>query len=185
MPEASEITTPKTEVQNLSGFLDRLRDVLDPEEMAKATAAFKPGTEAPVDEVATDAPTAAKPQSVDGAANLTRPLELGVTALVSVVLALGLFTMVAKPSSPAISFATLDANIAVAKYLETPGVADLDEQAFGAAVTEFHKALEVEMKQFSTESGRVLLSGSVVFAGEVPDVTDKLTSAAMAKVGVK
>ncbi len=52
-------------------------------------------------------------------------------------------------------------------------------------MTEFHKALEVEMKQFSAESGRVLLSGSVVFAGEVPDVTDKLTSAAMAKVGIK
>jgi Type-F conjugative transfer system protein (TrbI_Ftype) len=185
MSEADGSKSPKAEVQNLSGFLDRLRDVLDPEALAKATAALKPEPEPVGQKVAADDPAQEKPASVEGVSNLTRILELGVTALISVGLALALFTFVAKPSKPAISFATLDANIAVAKYLETPGVADLDEQAFGAAVSEFHKALEVEMKQFSINTGRVLLSGSVIFAGDVPDVTDKLTALAIGKVAKK
>lgn len=182
MSDANEPTPPKAEVQNLAGFLDRLRDVLDPEAMAKATAALNSDTDMTPAEVAPGAPPVERAGAVEGTGMFTRILELGVTSLVSVVLALVLFTVVAKPSKPAISFATLDANIAMAKYLEAPGVTDLDEQAFGAAVTEFHKALEVEMKQFSVTTGRVLLSGSVIFAGDVPDVTTKLTEAAMAKV---
>jgi hypothetical protein len=203
MSEGEEATPPKAEVPDLTAYLDRLRGVLNDEELAKAEFALRKtyaanevetsgaavALQAPVSVAAPEVqPALVKPEGVspDAPSSFMRMLELGVTALVSVVVALVLVSLFGKPpAKPAISFAMLDANIAMAKYLETPGVADLDEQAFGAAVTEFHKALDAEMKQFSVTTGRVLLSGSVIFAGDVPDVTNTLTGAAMEKVARK
>lgn len=177
----AEHPAEKATVQNLPEFLEKLRGVLSADDLAKAEAALgtapaaqPPETPAPSDRVADDPVVLAQPNA------LMRYLELGVTALVAISVALVLFTVASPRPKPAISFAMLDPNIAVAKYLETPGVADLDEQSFGTAVTKFHKALEVEMQRYSKETGRVLLSGAVVFAGDVPDVTAMLTDAARA-----
>lgn len=176
------MTAEKATVQNLPEFLEKLRGVLSADDLAKAEAALGAPAVAQTPDVSTETP----PANAGGVAlmqpsNLMRYLELGVTGLVAVSVALVLFTVASPRPKPAISFAMLDPNIAVAKYLETPGVADLDEQAFGTAVTKFHQALEAEMQRYSAETGRVLLSGAVVFAGDVPDVTAKLTEAARAK----
>ena len=179
---SAEHPVEKATVQNLPEFLEKLRGVLSAEDLAKAEAALAVPADSQKPNAPTDTPlSATEPVAPSQPGSLMRMLELGVTGLAAVAAALVLFTFVSARPKPAISFAMLDPNIAVAKYLETPGVADLDEQAFGTAVTKFHQALEVEMQRYSKETGRVLLSGAVVFAGEVPDVTTMLTDAALAK----
>ena len=195
MPEVAESTRQTAEIPSLTAYLDRLRGVVSDEDLTIAELAWRKAyapecVEVAVDVAASTIPDAqetsrTQPENGDEGvqaqpSNLMRYLELGVTALVAISVALVLFTVASPRPKPAISFAMLDPNIAVAKYLETPGVADLDEQTFGTAVTKFHQALEVEMLRYSKETGRVLLSGAVVFAGDVPDVTTMLTDAARA-----
>lgn len=109
-------------------------------------------------------------------------MELAVTGILSMAATLALVTSLtpghhagAKP------IVTLDADRAAAAFVRSPGIADLDEQGFTEAVTKFHSALLKEMLTYGAKTGTVVMSSASVFAGDVPDVTDLLTQAAIVR----
>lgn len=114
---------------------------------------------------------------------LQRFLELAVTGIISMAATLALVTALS-PSHHAGSkpLAVLDADRAAETFVRSPGISDLDEQAFGDAVTRFHGALLKEMLRYGAKTGTVVLSNSAVLAGEVPDVTDLLTQNAIRRM---
>lgn len=114
---------------------------------------------------------------------LQRFLELAVTGIITMAATLALVTALS-PShhTGAKPIVVLDADRAAATFVRSPGISDLDEAAFGDAVTRFHGALLKEMLRYGAKTGTVVLSSSAVLAGEVPDVTDLLTQNAMRSV---
>ena len=112
--------------------------------------------------------------------NLQRFLELAVTGIISMAATLALVTALS-PShhQGAKPLVMLDADRAAETFVRSPGISDLDEQAFGDAVTRFHGALLKEMLRYGAKTGTVVLSSSAVLAGDVTDVTDLLTQSAL------
>ena len=147
-----------------------------------AVAGGSAGLEA-TEQVLTAPPPSSLPErspATQAPQKLQRFLELAVTGIISMAATLALVTALS-PShhQGAKPLVVLDADRAAEAFVRSPGISDLDEQAFGDAVTRFHGALLKEMLRYGAKTGTVVLSSSAVLAGDVTDVTDLLTQGAM------
>lgn len=121
-----------------------------------------------------------EPMARGGLMELAKLATTGIAAVFATLLIVSATSPKAIDKAPRIL--VIDANVAMARYIERPDVSALDEAAFAEVVKAYHGALEAEM-QALTASGRViLLSADVVLAGDAPDVTDRLVTAALARV---
>lgn len=136
------------------------------------------------EQVLTAAPPSSLPEPASLAPqapqNLQRFLELAVTGIISMAATLALVTaLIPSHHQGAKPLVVLDADRAAETFVRSPGISNLDEQAFGDAVTRFHGALLKEMLRYGAKTGTVVLSSSAVLAGDVTDVTDLLTQSAI------
>lgn len=112
---------------------------------------------------------------------LTKFATTGIAAVFVTLLIVSASTP--RPAAHGSRIMVIDANIAMAKFIERPEIEALEEQAFAEAVKSYHSALEAEMQALTASGQVLLLSTNVVLAGDAPDVTDRLVSAALDRLG--
>lgn len=129
--------------------------------------------------------TGSPPQGAAGRSGslmeLTRFVTTGIVAVFVTLLIISASTP--RPAAHGQRIMVIDANIAMAKFIERPEIGALDEPAFAEAVKSYHGALEAEMQALTASGQVLLLSANVILAGDAPDVTDRLVTGALDRLG--